>query len=158
MSMMRPRRLIIGLAMAAVMSLPLVAASCSRENRAPDEAAAASDAISYSFRAGERPIYEKVIAPADLQAFMDKGGLVLDVRLEEDFAADPAIVPGTVRRDPDRIAEWAEEFPKDRPVAVYCVKGKWVSQKAAAYLADRGIDAYSVEGGLAAWKLHSASR
>jgi rhodanese-related sulfurtransferase len=80
------------------------------------------------------------------------------VRLAEDFAADPTMMPGSVRRDPDRISEWAGGYSGDRPIALYCVKGKWVSQKAAAYLAARGLDAYSVQGGLEAWKLHAAER
>jgi rhodanese-related sulfurtransferase len=31
---------------------------------------------------------------------------------------------------------------------VHCVKGKWVSQKAAAYLGEHGFDVRSLNGGI----------
>ena len=146
------KRLIAGVSTLLVASAVLV--SCTPENQIEGPAVAPEKA-SYSFRDEERPIYERTIAPASLREFASNGGIVLDVRLEEDLAADPFIIPGAERRDPDRIAEWAEKLGHDRPVAVYCVKGKWVSQKAAAYLAARGVDAYSVAGGLEAWRAAS---
>jgi rhodanese-related sulfurtransferase len=154
MSKTPPRRFVI--AVAALALFPLLFAGCSDEGEAASSPPS-SDRASYSFRDGGRPVYEKTIAAADLEAFREAGGIVLDVRLAEDFAADPATIPGSERRDPDKIAEWAGEY-SGRPVALYCVKGKWVSQKAAAYLAARGLDTYSVEGGLAAWRLHTAAR
>ena len=133
--------------------LALIVSSCGSSVEKQNEAAPDS---SYWFRAEDRPVYEKTIRVDDLASFIERGGSVLDVRLEEDYALNPVLIPGAERRDPDHIAEWASRIPKDRPVAVYCVKGRWVSQKAAAYLADRGLDAYSVEGGLEAWSARAS--
>ncbi len=149
------KRLATGVSALAIASAALAEVSCTPGNEI-EAAAVAPERASYSFRDEERPIYERTVAPASLQEFASKGGVVLDVRLEEDFAADPFIIPGAERRNPDRIAEWVNQLGHDRPVAVYCVKGKWVSQKAAAYLAAHGIEAFSVAGGLEAWRAASA--
>jgi rhodanese-related sulfurtransferase len=149
------KRLVTGVSALAIVSAALVEVSCAPRVEV-EAAAVAPEKTSYSFRDEERPVYERTIAPAGLKEFASKGGIVLDVRLEEDFTTDPFIIPGAERRDPDRIAEWAEQLGHDRPVAVYCVKGKWVSQKAAAYLADRGVDAFSVAGGLEGWRTDTA--
>ena len=61
------------------------------------------------------------------------------------------MIPGAIRRDPEAIADWVSSLPKDRPVVVYCVKGKWVSQKAATYLSKHGFDVRSLDGGIDAW-------
>lgn len=145
------KRLVMGVSALAIASATLAGASCAPAN-GPMASPVAPEKASYSFRDGDRPVYERTVGPADLIEFESRGGIVLDVRLDEDFAADPFIIPGAERRDPDRIAEWAKQLDHSRPVALYCVKGKWVSQKAAAYLADRGLDAYSVAGGLEAWR------
>jgi rhodanese-related sulfurtransferase len=43
-------------------------------------------------------------------------------------------------------------LPKDGVVVVYCVHGKWVSQKAANYLQDQGFEVYALDGGIEHWK------
>ena len=45
---------------------------------------------------------------------------------------------------------WLIGVPRTRPVVVYCVAGRWVSQKAATLLEREGLDVYSLEGGLQA--------
>lgn len=83
----------------------------------------------------------------------NNGATVLDVRLSEDFAADPELIPDAMYRDPDEIVTWVRSMsPVDGPVIVYCVRGKWVSQKAATYLKDQGFEVVSLEGGIEAWK------
>lgn len=108
----------------------------------------------FDFRGEPRPEYERTMTAKELAA-SDKI-IVLDVRLKEDFEADPQLIPGALRRDPERIAEWAGELPADTPIVAYCVRGKWVSQKAADFLARQGKDVYSLEGGIEAWKTASA--
>lgn len=109
-------------------------------------AACASD---YEFRSDDRPSYDRAVTVDELPA----NAAVLDVRLKEDFDADPVLLPGATYRDPDKIELWAKNLsPGDGPVVVYCVRGKWVSQKAATYLADEGFDVYTMEGGIEAWK------
>lgn len=105
----------------------------------------------YVFRNDDRPSYSKTATVDELKSLNPDSATIIDVRLSEDFAASPAMIPGAIRRDPDAIADWVNQLPKDKPVVVYCVKGKWVSQKAASYLSEHGFDVRSLEGGINAW-------
>lgn len=75
---------------------------------------------------------------------------VIDVRTDEDFTADPRLIPGARRRDFRAIAEWAELYA-GRQVIVSCHRGLKLSQGAAAWLRQEGIAAESLEGGHLAW-------
>lgn len=119
----------------------LLAASCAK----------APEPDTYVFRNDDRPEYTRTTTVDALKALDPAGVTIVDVRLKEDFEASPAMIPGAVHHDPEAIADWASRLPKDKPVVVYCVKGKWVSQKAATYLSERGIDVRSLEGGINAW-------
>lgn len=110
-------------------------------------------ATSYDFRSDDRPTYDNTISTTELTTRQKAGATVLDVRLIEDFNADPVLVPDAMYRDPDDIQQWVGQMsPEDGPVIVYCVRGKWVSQKAANYLRDEGFEVYSLEGGIEEWK------
>jgi rhodanese-related sulfurtransferase len=52
-------------------------------------------------------------------------------------------------RDPSALAELA--LPLDRPVVTICKAGKLASQVAAEQLAARGLEVFSLEGGMQAW-------
>lgn len=78
--------------------------------------------------------------------------VVLDVRLEEDLASDPVLIPDASWRDPHAIDTWAEELSKNTPVVVYCVKGKWVSRSATTKLRAMGFEVTQLTGGIEAWK------
>ena len=107
----------------------------------------------YVFRSDHRPSHGKTVSVQDLTAANAADNLVLlDVRLPEDYEADPVLIPGARYRNPEAIDEWSSAIPKDSKVIVYCVKGRWVSQKAANYLDGRGFDVYSLSGGIEAWK------
>ena len=107
----------------------------------------------YVFRGGDRPGYGKTVSVKELPAANAAGNLVLlDVRLLEDYEADPVLIPGAQYRNPDAIERWSSAISKDAKVIVYCVKGRWVSQKAASYLDGKGFDVYSLSGGIDAWK------
>ncbi len=105
----------------------------------------------FEFRSDDRPEYEQSISVDELRTAADDV-VILDVRLIEDFDANPVMIPNALYRDPDRIEGWASEVPRDSRVVVYCVRGKWVSQKAADYLSRQGLDVYTLDGGLEAWK------
>lgn len=77
---------------------------------------------------------------------------VLDVRLAEDFSTDPVLIPGASRRDPHAIETWPKTLPRERPVVVYCVKGRWVSQSITKRLEALGFDVSQLDGGIEAWK------
>jgi glyoxylase-like metal-dependent hydrolase (beta-lactamase superfamily II)/rhodanese-related sulfurtransferase len=82
---------------------------------------------------------------------------VLDVR--NDDARAQWTIPGSLHVNaydelregrPGRLATTA--LPHDRPVVTVCGAGR-VSQTAADLLTERGIDAYSLTGGMKAWSL-----
>ncbi|WP_352907006.1 rhodanese-like domain-containing protein [Mesorhizobium sp. M0816] len=76
---------------------------------------------------------------------------MLDVCLAEDLAKRSDMLPGAKLRAPEKIADWADELSKDRPVVVYCLYGFQVSGDAVAELRRRGVDASALSGGIAAW-------
>jgi rhodanese-related sulfurtransferase len=77
--------------------------------------------------------------------------VIIDLRLEDDFAADPRLVPGSRRRDFRAVGTWASASA-GKPVVAICEKGLKLSQGAAALLRHEGIAAESLEGGIAAWR------
>ncbi|WP_296746994.1 sulfurtransferase/chromate resistance protein [Mesorhizobium sp.] len=75
---------------------------------------------------------------------------LVDVRVDDDFDADPRLLPAACRRDFRTVSTWAAEFQGSR-VAVICQKGQKLSQGVAAWLRHEGIAAESLEGGFEAW-------
>jgi rhodanese-related sulfurtransferase len=94
------------------------------------------------------------ITPLELQAAPAgyRAQVLVDVRREAAFAADPHVIPGALRRTPETVAAWAAELEPWRPVVVYCVYGHEVGRDAATALRERGLAAMHLEGGLAAWR------
>ena len=78
---------------------------------------------------------------------------LIDVRTEEDFAADPRLVPGAVRRPWNEVSAWAAAFAETRrpPAVVICRKGLKLSQGAAAWLRHQGVPTDVLDGGMVAW-------
>ncbi len=76
-----------------------------------------------------------------------KAPTLVDVRIDDDFAADPRLIPGAVRRSYRDVQEWAPQLAGQSPVVVICQKGKKLSEGAAAWLRQSGIAAESLEGG-----------
>jgi rhodanese-related sulfurtransferase len=75
---------------------------------------------------------------------------LVDVCTDEDFACDPRLVPGAVRRSFKDVAEWASDF-SGRSAVVICQKGQKLSQGVAAWLRHAGVPADSLEGGALGW-------
>ena len=77
--------------------------------------------------------------------------VIIDVRIDEDFAQDPDLIP-TARRHPhDDIAALAPELGGKRAV-IYCQKGKKLSQGSIAILRNHRVQAESLEGGHFGWR------
>ena len=76
--------------------------------------------------------------------------VLVDVRTDEDFASDPRLVPGSIRRPFAQVADWDHELT-GRAAIVVCQKGLKLSHGAAAWLRHAGIPADSLEGGALAW-------
>jgi rhodanese-related sulfurtransferase len=75
---------------------------------------------------------------------------IVDVRTDEDFAADPRLIPGAVRRPFADVAAWAPALA-GRPAIVVCHKGLKLSEGVAAWLRHAGGEADVLEGGFVAW-------
>lgn len=76
--------------------------------------------------------------------------ILIDVRLAEDFAAEPKFIPGARRRDHASVADWASEF-SGRAIVVICKRGGKLSEGVAAWLRHAGASADVLEGGHEAW-------
>jgi rhodanese-related sulfurtransferase len=76
--------------------------------------------------------------------------VLLDVRTDEDYAADPRLLPASVRRDARAVTAWAGDHA-GRSVVVACQRGLKLSQGAAAWLRHAGARAEVLEGGFEAW-------
>jgi len=79
-----------------------------------------------------------------------KRPVLIDVCTDEDFACDPRLIPGAVRRSFADVASWAHEFT-GCSVVVICQKGLKLSHGVAAWLRHANIPADVLEGGAMAW-------
>ncbi|MBD9651282.1 chromate resistance protein [Ensifer sp. ENS09] len=75
---------------------------------------------------------------------------LFDVRVDEDFDADPRLVPGSVRRDYRSVRDWADDVDKASAIII-CQQGKKLSHGVAAWLRNASISADVLEGGFEAW-------
>jgi rhodanese-related sulfurtransferase len=79
------------------------------------------------------------------------GPALIDVRSDEDFAADPRLIPGAVRRSHATVASWASQLA-GREAVVICEKGQVLSEGVAAWLRHAGATSAEVlAGGHSAW-------
>ena len=77
--------------------------------------------------------------------------VLIDVCTTEDFAADPRLIPGSIRRPFEAVAEWAPEFSGKSSIVI-CQKGQKLSQGVAAWLRHAGATSSdSLEGGQLGW-------
>ena len=72
--------------------------------------------------------------------------VIIDVRIDDDFDADPRLLPASSRRDFKTVSNWAAEFTGSQ-IVVICQKGQKLSQGVAAWLRHEGIAAESLDGG-----------
>jgi len=93
------------------------------------------------------------ISPEKLSRLIGTAGapMLIDVRIDDDFAADPRLIPGAIRRSHRDVSEWARDVA-GHSVVVICQKGQKLSEGAAAWLRHGGIAAESLEGGHLGWK------
>jgi rhodanese-related sulfurtransferase len=76
---------------------------------------------------------------------------LIDVRIDEHFAADPRLIPGAVRRSHLDVQDWAGGLT-GKSVVVICQKGDKLAEGTAAWLRHGNIAAEVLEGGHLAWK------
>ena len=76
--------------------------------------------------------------------------VVLDVRTEEDYEADPRLLPASCRHDARTVSSWAANYA-GRSAVVICQRGRKLSQGVAAWLRLSGASAEVLDGGFEAW-------
>jgi rhodanese-related sulfurtransferase len=76
--------------------------------------------------------------------------VILDVRIPEDLAADPRLIPGSTAL-PHTGFHPAPAHLQGQSVVITCQRGKKLSEGVAALLRTQGINAESLEGGSEGW-------
>ena len=76
---------------------------------------------------------------------------LIDVRTDEDFAADPRLIPGSIRRNHLEAAAWGVEL-SGRSAIVVCLPGQKLAQGTAAWLRHVNVTAEALEDGFEGWK------
>jgi rhodanese-related sulfurtransferase len=76
---------------------------------------------------------------------------LIDVRTDEDFTADPRLIPGAVRRRAEDAPTWGQSY-SGRPAIAICLRGEKLAQGTAAWLRCAHATAETLEGGFEAWK------
>ncbi|MGB0505321.1 MAG: rhodanese-like domain-containing protein [Pikeienuella sp.] len=71
---------------------------------------------------------------------------ILDVRIDEDFAEDPRLIPGAIR-----ATHLSPEVKPNTPVVTVCHKGAKLGQGTAALLRSQGVNARALTGGFVGW-------
>jgi rhodanese-related sulfurtransferase len=75
---------------------------------------------------------------------------LIDVRTDEDFAADPRLVPGSLSRPFQSVQTWGADLGGPSAVVI-CQRGQKLSHGVAAWLRHLGRDANVLDGGFEAW-------
>lgn len=94
---------------------------------------------------------ERSIKPETLQAAL-AGKFILDVRRGNDRDSSSERLAGASWKDPEKLAEWADELPKNQDIVLYCVRGGAVSNRVVDALQAKGLNACFIEGGIEGWK------
>jgi rhodanese-related sulfurtransferase len=80
-----------------------------------------------------------------------KAPFLIDVRSDEDFAADARLIPGSIQRNHLEISEWGNALT-GRSVIVICRLGQQLAHGTAAWLRHLDVKTEVLEGGFEAWK------
>ncbi|MFE4082229.1 rhodanese-like domain-containing protein [Paenarthrobacter sp. YIM B13468] len=91
----------------------------------------------------------KTISVAQAKELLTAGATLLDVRSTQEWRTGRA--PQAKHIPLDRLQTNTSGIQKTGPVIAICASGVR-SASAARLLADKGYDAYSVRGGMAAWR------
>ncbi|GAB1393056.1 hypothetical protein MASR1M60_12190 [Rhodocyclaceae bacterium] len=94
---------------------------------------------------------ERTIKPEMLKAALADKHLI-DVRRKADLDASSEQIPGATWHNPENLAEWAKNLPRDKHVVLYCVRGGSVSNGVVDALHAEGLNACYIEDGIEGWK------
>lgn len=88
------------------------------------------------------------ITVEDMQLALDQGATLIDVREPSEY--ESVHVPGTVLIPLQTVPDRIDDFRVADPVYVICRSGQR-SGRACEFLAQHGINAINVSGGILAW-------
>src|SRR4051794_31017412 len=88
------------------------------------------------------------IAATDAKQKIEDGAQLIDIRTDVEYEAGH--IPGSRHIPLADVPRQSEDFDREKPVILYCRAGNRSGPAADAFAAS-GFDAYSIEGGLAAW-------
>lgn len=77
--------------------------------------------------------------------------LIIDVRSDADYSSLARIIPGALRRDPERMDEWAHTLPHAPMVVTYRQRADDVGSAVNARLAELGYPARQLSAGIEGW-------
>ena len=104
---------------------------------------------------GAPPQDEARISAEELKAALDdteeRRPILLDLCQPRDLPRRTDMLAGATMHAPAALAQWVDELPRDRPIAVYCICGFQVSGTAVTELRRRGYDPRALAGGITAW-------
>jgi rhodanese-related sulfurtransferase len=80
-----------------------------------------------------------------------KAPALVDVRTDEEFAADPRLIPGAMRRSHRNVQDWAAGFV-GQSVIVISSDGGALAEGTAAWLRHGDVAAETLEGGHSGWR------
>jgi rhodanese-related sulfurtransferase len=94
---------------------------------------------------------DRTISPDNLKTEL-AGKFILDVRRAPDRDASSEQLAGANWKDPEKLAEWADQLPREQDIVLYCVRGGSVSNSVVDALQAKGLKARFIEGGIEGWK------
>src|ERR1700738_4032874 len=102
--------------------------------RSPQERTSQTIASRFSYEGGTMSSYT-TISSDKLARLIGTANMpvLIDVRTEEDFAADQRLLPGAARRRPQEAPDLGEAF-SGRSAIVVCLRGQKLAQCTAAWL------------------------
>lgn len=105
-----------------------------------------------SYRARKLDTIERISAD-QLAALVGEEILIADVRSHGYYDATAERIRGSIRIEPNLLAEAMAALPMNKPVYLYCsCQSEATSQRVAELLRESGLVAIVLEGGLSAWK------
>src|SRR5882724_12833750 len=115
--------------------------------RSPHEATCPSIASRF-FCEGASMSSPTTISPDKLARLIGTAHMpaLIDVRTDEDFAADQRLIPGAVRRNHQKAADWGGEF-SGRSALVVFLRGEKLAQGNAGWVRYGNAKGETLEGG-----------
>jgi membrane protein DedA with SNARE-associated domain/rhodanese-related sulfurtransferase len=122
---------------------------------------AAAGYVGYKFVGRQRflrRIRMSRITPEELKQKLDHGErmLIVDVRDQVDFEAEPAVIPGALHLTTEELEQRHREIPRGEEIVLYCTcPSEASSARVALLLRRRGIERVRpLAGGYHAWRRH----